>query len=169
MAALQNERRPRRSASGRVLKIAAVLWVGIAVGVVIGIAFTRGPTPPPAPGVRASLAVGDATVAAFVALRVKTIEWTDAGGAVRRYAVVGGPSENRTLTLVGRTPLELPDEHGVVTLAAVGVANGVATVAWMSSFDPASFGGGPETVDCRVVTVPVALEVGHSTAVRNRP
>ena len=136
------------------LLVAAALLLGVALGVIITRAAAKR-TPPNPPTLVTSLAVGDPAVAALVAARVAVIDWPSADGTVTRYALVGGPSMNRTLTLVGRAPTELPDDHGVATLAAVDVAGGTATVAYLSRFDHAAFGKELTTVECRVVTVRV--------------
>ena len=138
----------------RPILVAAALLLGVALGIFLTRAAAKRTLPNPST-LTTSLAVGDPEVAALVAARVAAIDWPNADGTTTHYAVVGGPSVNRTLTLVGRAPLDVPDDHGVVTLAVVDVAGGTATVAYLSQFDHAAFGKNETTITCRVVTVPV--------------
>lgn len=139
----------------RVMKRWFPLAATLALGILLGAVLARTTERRVDPTLRTSLAVNDQAVAALVAARVKQIVWTDADGLVSHYQVAGGPAANRALTLIGRTPLEVPDDHGSATLATVNVAGGKATVAWVSRTDRRPFGEDLWRVDCRVVTVVV--------------
>lgn len=136
-----------------VLRIGGLLAIGVGLGCLGSCAAKR---TSPGPAVQSSLSVNDDWTTQFLRNRLKAIEWTDGEKTVSLQPANAPASPNQNITLVGRTPLTLPDDHSSMTIQVVNVTNNVATIASVSQFHHASFGKNLITIDCRVVELEVA-------------
>jgi hypothetical protein len=107
------------------------------------------------PTVQTALKVNDPQVTAFIANRIKTLEWPTPDGTVARFTVGGEATANRNLTIKGKELLSIPDDHGVTTFALVEIREGKARIVYTSEFSHLSFGKNLVTVDCGIVDLEV--------------
>ena len=107
------------------------------------------------PNLETSLKVNDPGTARFLTNRIKTLEWPNADGTVSRYSVGDESAPNRNLTMSGREPLSLPDDHGHMTLTLVEIRDNKAKIAYVNEFYHMSFGKNLITVDCGIVEIDV--------------
>ena len=134
----------------RSLVLVGVLGLGTVVGMIVTRAVVR---PPMASIVKTSFVSGDDAAKRSILARVKAIQWPSSDGAVSLSPDGGSWTPNQDITLIGRTPQTLPDDHGSVTLAVINVSGDTADVVSLSEFHHGSFGENVVTVDCRVVEV----------------
>jgi len=141
----------------RALLLVAVFGAGIILGACSGVLLKPRHE---CPGVQTAFKLNDPGYAAFIANRIKTLEWPNTDGTVTRFGVGDESAPTRNLTIKGKEPLSIPDDHGHTTLALVEIRENKAEIAYMSEFHHLSFGKNLVTVDCGIVELDV-LKKGH--------
>jgi hypothetical protein len=118
------------------------------------------------PTVQMALKLNDPDITAFIANRIKTLQWTGPDGVKKYYRFSGKTNPNQRLVLKLDEPLVIPDDHGRTELALVEVRDGKARIAYMSHFGH-SFGKNLMTVDCGIVHPDVQEDVSSVPAKKN--